>query len=88
MKRPLVTLCTKVLMTILLMTTSGCQFGTNETTPSFAAFTSTLELDAQKTTLEEARSILGVTVPAPTYLPKGHDIQEVYIKLNTKEPNT
>lgn len=86
MKRPLVILGAKVLITILLMTTSGCQFGTNETTPSFAAFTSTLELDAQKTTLEEARSILGVTVPAPTYLPKGHEIKEVYIELNTKEP--
>jgi len=86
MNRPLVILGTKVLMAILLMTAPGCQFGTNETTPSFAAFTSTLEPDTQKTTLEEARSILGVTVPAPTYLPRGHEIKEVYIELNTKEP--
>ena len=43
-------------------------------------FTSALELSARKTTLEEASSIIGVTISTPTYLPESYKIQEVYIE--------
>lgn len=38
-----------------------------------------LELSAQEVTLTEASEIIGRPIPAPTYLPKGYAIQEVYI---------
>ena len=61
-----------------LLVVAGCQ-------QQPATFTSTLELtDYQKTTLDEASSIIGETVPVPTYLPKVYEVQEVYIK-DTKD---
>jgi hypothetical protein len=50
---------------------------------SATTFTEPLELTAQKATLEEASSIIGVTVPVPTYLPEGYEIQEVYLDDST-----
>ena len=42
-----------------------------------------LEADNQVITLEEAGIIIGVPIPTPTYLPKDHQIREVYIKGST-----
>lgn len=59
---------------MLAVTLTGCQLWS-------ATFTDTLDPnDYQKTTLEETGNIIGLTVPTPTYLPKGYEIQEVYIK--------
>lgn len=75
--KKLVTLCTVALMvTLLAVTLTGCQLWS-------ATFTSTLELTAQKTTLEEASETIGVTLPVPTYLPEGYEIQEVYVEDST-----
>jgi len=71
--KKLVTLCI-IILPVILLTAAGCQQGP-------ATFTSALELTTQKTTLEEASSIIGRTVPVPTYLPKDYKIQEVYIAL-------
>ena len=49
-----------------------------ETLPD--TFTSTLELSALKTSLEDASSIIGTIIPLPDYLPLGYKIQEVYIE--------
>jgi len=49
-----------------------------ETLPD--TFTSTLELSALKTSLEDASSIIGTIIPLPDYLPLGYEIQEVYIE--------
>lgn len=71
-----------IITVLLLLTTVGgssCEGG-----PS--TFTYTLESTAQKTSLQEAGSIIGVSVPAPTYLPKGYKIQEVYIELWSEKP--
>jgi len=46
-------------------------------------FTVVLELSAQKTTLAEASSIMGVNVPVPTYLPEGYEVQEIYVEGST-----
>jgi len=46
-------------------------------------FSSALELSTQKITLEEASSIIGVTIPTPSYLPKGYKIWEVYIEVDS-----
>jgi hypothetical protein len=63
-----------LILTMLAVTLTGCQLWP-------ATFTSTLDLnDYQKTTLEEAGNIIGLTVPTPTYLPEGYEIQEVYIE--------
>lgn len=63
-------ICTAIITIFLLtFTLTGCS----------SAFTSPLESSAQKTTMEEAGSILGVPIPAPTYLPEGYEIQETYI---------
>jgi len=43
-------------------------------------YTSVLELFIQKTTLEEAAKIVGITIPVPAYLPDGYEIQEVYVQ--------
>jgi len=62
------------LMSLLVMTAflvSGCQIG-------LATFADELPFDAQRITLDEAESMLGVPLPLPTYLPKGCEIQEVY----------
>lgn len=41
--------------------------------------TCTLGLSAEKTSLEEASTLIGVALPAPTYLPSGYSVREVYI---------
>jgi len=46
-------------------------------------FISTLELSALKTTLEDASTIIGTTIPVPDYLPIDYEIQEVYIEDST-----
>ncbi len=43
-------------------------------------FTVVLELSNQKATLEEAGSIMGVSVPVPAYLPEGYGIREIYLQ--------
>ncbi len=48
--------------------------------PQADTFIDTLALYAQKTTLEEAVRVLGITVPVPAYLPGGYEIQEVYVQ--------
>lgn len=62
------------LVLLVAVTLSGCQLWS-------ATFTGTLDLNEyKKTTLEEAGNIIGLTVPMPTYLPEGYEVQEVYIK--------
>lgn len=39
-------------------------------------------LDYQKVTFQEAESMVGESIPNPTYLPEGYEIQEVYIAEN------
>lgn len=68
MKR-LVAFCSIAMVVLLTFTLTGCS----------ATFTSPLELNAQKTTLEEASGIIGVPVPVPTYLPEDYEIREVYV---------
>lgn len=46
-------------------------------------FISILPLTAQKTTLQEASSIIGVTVPLPSYLPEGYEVREIYVEDST-----
>lgn len=53
---------------------TGCQI--NSDTGTFA---DTLELTAQKTTLEEAADTFGVIIPVPDYLPEDYSVQEVYL---------
>ena len=53
---------------------TGCQINTDTDT-----FNDTLEIDAQKTTLEEAADTFGVIIPAPDYLPEDYSVQEVYL---------
>jgi len=69
--KKLIVRCAVVLAVILLaVTSSGCSLqATERATPL-----------GQRTTLEEASDMMGVNVPAPTYLPEGYKIQEVYIK--------
>jgi hypothetical protein len=63
-----------LILTMLAVTLTGCQLWST-------TFTDTLDLnDYQKTTLEEAGNIIGLTVPTPTYLPEGYEVREVYIK--------
>lgn len=62
------------LVLLVAVALSGCQLWPT-------TFTGTLDLnDYQKTTLEEAGNTIGMTVPMPTYLPEGYEVQEVYIK--------
>ncbi len=74
--KKLVVLFAIMMSGILLAVTTGCKLGS-------ATFTDTLELTAEKTTLEEASNILGMAVPSPAYLPKDYKIQEVYIQGRT-----
>jgi len=69
MKKLIVSCGVALVVIPLAFTLTGCT----------ATFTSPLELNAQKVTLEEASKIMGVTVPVPTYLPEGYEIQEVYV---------
>lgn len=71
--KKIVTLCVVVLSVSLLTVTSGCRQVSD-------TFTSFVPLSAEKTSLEEASSIMGVAVPVPSYLPKGYKIQEAYIE--------
>jgi len=57
----------------------GCQHGTS-LTARVDTFSSPLELYAQKTTLDEAGKIIGITLPVPAYLPEGYQIQEIYVQ--------
>lgn len=70
--KKLVSFGTIVLVVILLTVTSGCRQVSNP-------FTAFVPLSAEKTSLEEASSIIGVAVPVPSYLPRGYKIQEIYI---------
>lgn len=75
--KKLVTLCTVILTVILLaVILTGCQ--QDSATP-----TGTPELGLWKVTLEEASSIIGVTVPVPAYLPEGYEVQDIYIDDST-----
>jgi len=48
--------------------------------PVLPEFTTGVKLKTyQQVTLEEASDILGVTLPEPAYLPKGLQVQEVYV---------
>lgn len=58
------------------------------TSSPYTPITSKLRLGFQETTVEEASEMLGVTVPAPTYLPKGLEIKEVYISYSPEGRNT
>lgn len=59
------------LLVVMALLVGGCQSGV-------ATFANELPFKAQKITLEEADSIIGAPLPAPTYLPEGCKIQEVY----------
>jgi hypothetical protein len=48
-----------------------------------AGFSNSLELTAQKVTLEEAARILETEVPLPAYLPEDYRIQEIYAQDDT-----
>ena len=63
-----------VLSISLLLFIAGCR-----NSPETVAFTDTLELSSQETTLEEAADAFGVAVPVPDYLPEGYEIQEAYL---------
>jgi len=80
------------LMVSIMMTAglvfAGCGIQPEEpplpSTPTLPdTFSSALELSTQKITLEEASSIIGVTIPTPSYLPKGYKIWEVYIEVDS-----
>jgi len=73
--KKLVIICTAIITVILF---PGCQLGTSSTA-RIDTFSSQLELFNQKTNMEEAAQIMGITVPAPAYLPTGFEIQEVYV---------
>lgn len=73
MRKPIV-LCAAALMALFLVI--GCQQRAN-------TFISILPLTAQKTTLQEASSIIGVTVPLPSYLPEGYEVREIYVEDST-----
>jgi len=67
--KKLIVLCAIALMTSLLVAPLvGCQQKPTE---------------PQKLTLEEAGYVVGWPVPAPTYLPQGYEIQQVYVKDKT-----
>jgi len=68
-------ICAAIIVVILF---PGCQLGISSTA-RIDTFSNPLELFTQKTTLEEAAQIIGITVPVPTYLPKGFEIKEVYV---------
>jgi len=57
-----------VAVILLAIIVSGCS----------DTFTGTLELTTRETTLEEAASSIGNTVPVPAYLPAGYEIKEIY----------
>jgi len=63
---------------VVMMAPIGCQAGPF-TAPQVSTFSSPLELFTQKSNLEEAAQVMGITVPAPAYLPTGFEIQEVYV---------
>jgi hypothetical protein len=51
----------------------GCQLG------NYEIFSEIVELHFQRTDLDEAKNTIGISVPVPAYLPKGYDIQEIYL---------
>jgi hypothetical protein len=65
-----------ILLTALII---ACQLGISSTA-RIDTFSTPLELFAQKTTLEEAAKIIGITIPVPDYLPAGFEIQETYVQ--------
>ena len=73
MKKFAITCAAIITIFLLTFTLTGCA----------ATYTSVLELNAQKTTLEEASNVLGVPMPVPTYLPVGYEIREVYVQDRT-----
>jgi len=56
---------------MMALLAGGCQ-------RSAATFANELPFEAQEITLEEADSIIGATIPVPSYLPEECNIQEVY----------
>jgi hypothetical protein len=74
--KKLIILSSLFLLVITLL--PGCQFGLQS-----VAFTSIQALYAQKTTLDQAEKIIGITLPLPSYLPKGYLIQEVYVQYGS-----
>ena len=69
-----------VLLVITLF--PGCQHGTSSTA-RVDTFSRPLEFYAQKTTLDEAGKIIGITLPLPEYLPEGFEIQEIYVQYRS-----
>jgi hypothetical protein len=59
------------LLIIAVFLAAGCQRGAT-------TFATELPFEARKITLEEAGSVIGAPLPAPSYLPKGCEVQEVY----------
>ena len=65
-----------IIVLSVLMMTGGLSCSDS---PQYTGFTSKLALRFQKTTLEGASNTLGVSLPVPTYLTEGLQIQQVYI---------
>lgn len=64
-----------ILVVLLIILVTGCEVITGAD-----SFTDTLELTAEKTTIEEASNALGIPVPMPAYLPETFKYQEVYLE--------
>ncbi len=62
------------LLVVMALLFGGCQSDT---------FADEIPFEARKITLNEADSIIGMALPAPTYLPEGYKIQEVYVVDST-----
>lgn len=58
---------------------SFCLFALARMARRPVTLTCTLSSSAEKTTLDEARNLIGLDLPAPTYLPPGYSLREVYI---------
>jgi hypothetical protein len=84
------TILSILIITLVLSFISGCRDGQEpsplpQPTPSpghgsSGGITGELLEGFQKMTLEEASQVIGVTVHAPAYLPKGYEVREVYLK--------
>lgn len=67
-----------VTLFVALVMVSGLSCHSNSLTPDDNS-----QIIPRKTSLEEARDAIGVDVPIPAYLPRGCEIQEVYILEDT-----
>ena len=76
--------CRHILFLLGLLIMVGASSCTSSGEP--CEFPSSLSLEAQETSLEEASNFIGKTIPPPTYLPKGYKIQKVFIEPFYERP--